>query len=157
MRNGGNLRRRNCGFLDTYWSDHCRHTTFLTKLEGVTIEDGPFSAPITKAFLQYRAAAPAGLRAADRGEARVPDGHRLAAHARPAPDGEAEDQELSSEINACSIVVNIDVSQTSEVAETLKPGWVGTCVGGPWRDIASRAKRKPRMRGFPKENSRNGS
>ena len=40
--------------LDTYWSDHCRHTTFLTKMEDVTIEDGPYSGPITKAFLQYR-------------------------------------------------------------------------------------------------------
>ena len=97
--------------LDTYWSDHCRHTTFLTKLEAVTIEDGPFSAPITKAFLHYRALRQQvfGSRVAEQPECLMDIALMPMRALRQM--GKLEDQELSSEINACSIVVNIEVTQ----------------------------------------------
>ncbi len=116
--------------LDTYWSDHCRHTTFLTKLEAVTIEDGPFSAPIIRAFLHYRALRQQvfGARVAEYPECLMDIALMPMRALRQR--GKLEDQELSSEINACSIVVNIEVSQTSGVVETLEPGSAGDQRGG---------------------------
>lgn len=40
--------------LDTYWSDHCRHTTFLTELKNVTFEDGDYKAPVEKTYNEYK-------------------------------------------------------------------------------------------------------
>lgn len=96
--------------LDTYWSDHCRHTTFLTKLEEVTLEDGPYSAPITKAFLQYRTLRQQvfGPRLAEKPECLM-DIALMPMRALRL-QGKLDDQEVSSEINACSIVVNIDTT-----------------------------------------------
>jgi phosphoribosylformylglycinamidine synthase len=98
--------------LDTYWSDHCRHTTFLTKLEGVTIEDGAYSAEITKAFLQYRALRTQvhGDRLEEKPECLMDIALMPMRALRKA--GKLDDQEVSSEINACSIVVNIDTTAT---------------------------------------------
>ena len=42
--------------LDTYWSDHCRQTTFSTRLEDISVEEGIYTKPIKKALLQYREA-----------------------------------------------------------------------------------------------------
>ena len=42
--------------LDTYWSDHCRHTTFLTELKNVTFEDGDYKAPVEKTYNEYKKA-----------------------------------------------------------------------------------------------------
>ena len=44
--------------LDTYWSDHCRHTTFLTELKNVTFEDGDYKAPVEKTYNEYKKAHP---------------------------------------------------------------------------------------------------
>ena len=111
--------------LDTYWSDHCRHTTFLTRMEEVTIEDGPYSASITKAFLQYRTLRQQvfGPRTAEKPECLMDIALMPMRALRQM--GKLEDQEISSEINACSIVVNIDVTQT------LEPGLAGSQRGGP--------------------------
>lgn len=102
--------------LDTYWSDHCRHTTFLTRMEAVTIEDGAFSAPITKAFLQYRALRQQvfGPRIAEKPECLMDIALMPMRALRQA--GKLEDQEISSEINACSIVVDIEVTPTERQA-----------------------------------------
>jgi phosphoribosylformylglycinamidine synthase len=101
--------------LDTYWSDHCRHTTFLTKLEDVTLEDGPYAAPITQAFLHYRALRQQvfGARAAEKPECLMDIALMPMRALRLA--GKLDDQEVSSEINACSIVVNIDVTPSPNV------------------------------------------
>jgi phosphoribosylformylglycinamidine synthase len=118
--------------LDTYWSDHCRHTTFLTKLEAVTIEDGPFSAPITRAFLQYRTLRQQVFGPQTEKPECLMDIALLPMRALRLM-GKLEDQELSSEINACSIVVNIDVTPangTSNEGQTLEPGFAGNQRGG---------------------------
>ena len=47
--------------LDTYWSDHCRHTTFLTELKNVTFEDGYYREPIEKSYEEYQEAAQGDL------------------------------------------------------------------------------------------------
>ena len=94
--------------LDTYWSDHCRHTTFSTELKEVKIDEGDYKAPIEKTYQQY-----------------VKDhqdmyGDRkdkficlmdlaLMAMRKLKKEGKLQDQEESDEINACSIVVPIKV------------------------------------------------
>jgi phosphoribosylformylglycinamidine synthase len=150
--------------LDTYWSDHCRHTTFLTQLEAVTIEDGPYSAPIAKAFLQYRGLRNQvfGPRAAEKPECLM-DIALLPMRALRRM-GKLEDQEVSSEINACSIVVDVDVTPVGGISaggQAVPPGerqaWLlmfknethnhpteiepyggaATCLGGAIRDPLS--------------------
>lgn len=139
--------------LDTYWSDHCRHTTFLTKLEAVTIEDGPYSAPITRAFLQYRALRQQvhGARLDEKPECLMDIALMPMRALRLA--GKLEDQEISSEINACSIVVTIDTTATPSGQEDwllmfknethnhpteIEPyGGAATCLGGAIRDPLS--------------------
>ncbi|MCD7745115.1 MAG: phosphoribosylformylglycinamidine synthase [Lachnospiraceae bacterium] len=96
--------------LDTYWSDHCRHTTFSTELKDVTFEDGYYRAPIEKTYEQYRK---------DREEIfagradKFPclmDLATLAAR-KLKKEGKLDDQEDSDEINACSIVVPVEVER----------------------------------------------
>ncbi|HWQ10418.1 MAG TPA: phosphoribosylformylglycinamidine synthase, partial [Holophaga sp.] len=145
--------------LDTYWSDHCRHTTFLTKLEGVTVEDGPCSAAITQAFLQYRSlrARVHGARLEERPECLMDIALMPMRALRQA--GKLDDQEVSSEINACSLVVDVDVSplaggdgagtrqepwllmfknETHNHPTEIEPyGGAATCLGGAIRDPLS--------------------
>lgn len=139
--------------LDTYWSDHCRHTTFLTKLEDVTIEDGPFSGPITQAFLQYRTLRQQvfGSRTDEKPECLMDIALLPMRALRLA--GKLEDQEISSEINACSIVVDIDTTAAASGTEKwllmfknethnhpteIEPcGGAATCLGGAIRDPLS--------------------
>ena len=139
--------------LDTYWSDHCRHTTFLTELEKVTIEDGPFSGPIAKAFLDYR-----NLRRQVFGE-RISEKPECLMDIALLPmrvmrqAGKLDDQEQTSEINACSVVVDIDNTAAPEGHEEwllmfknethnhpteIEPfGGAATCLGGAIRDPLS--------------------
>jgi phosphoribosylformylglycinamidine synthase len=142
--------------LDTYWSDHCRHTTFLTRLEEVTLEDGPYAAPITKAFLQYRALRQQvfGPRTAEKPECLMDIALMPMRALRAA--GKLDDQEISSEINACSVVVDIDVTKPGAAVPEQQPwllmfknethnhpteiepyGGAATCLGGAIRDPLS--------------------
>ena len=140
--------------LDTYWSDHCRHTTFLTRLEAVTIEDGPYSAPIAKAFLQYRSLRPQvfGPRTAEKPECLMDIALMPMRALRQA--GKLEDQEVSSEINACSIVGRRSIrpprprgqeewllmfkNETHNHPTEIEPyGGAATCLGGAIRDPLS--------------------
>lgn len=139
--------------LDTYWSDHCRHTTFLTKLESVTVEDGAYSSAITQAFLQYRALRPQvhGARLEEKPECLM-DIALMPMRALRL-QGKLDDQEVSSEINACSIVVNVDTTATPSGQEEwllmfknethnhpteIEPtGGAATCLGGAIRDPLS--------------------
>lgn len=135
--------------LDTYWSDHCRHTTFSTELKEVTFGDGDYKAPIVKTYEKYLA---------DRAE--IFKGREdkfvclmdlaLMAMRKLKAEGKLEDQEESDEINACSIIVPVDVNGTEEEwlinfkNEThnhpteIEPfGGAATCLGGAIRDPLS--------------------
>jgi len=138
--------------LDTYWSDHCRHTTFLTQVTGVEVDEGPMAEPIRRACEQYRE-----LRrelfgdASDRPECLM-DIALLPARAMQKA-GRLEDQERTSEINACSVIVDIDNSaapsgreewllmfknETHNHPTEIEPfGGAATCLGGAIRDPLS--------------------
>ncbi len=135
--------------LDTYWSDHCRHTTFSTELKNVTIEDGYYKAPIQATFDDYLDNFKILYKDRDDKFVCLMD-LALLAMKRLKADGKLADQEESDEINACSIVVPINVDGTEEEwlinfkNEThnhpteIEPfGGAATCLGGAIRDPLS--------------------
>ena len=98
--------------IDTYWSDHCRHTTFLTNIGKVEIEDGVYSAPIKKAYESY-----IGSRRyvyEDRQKDVCLMDIATIAMKELRKRGCLNDLDESDEINACSIVVNVDVDGKNE-------------------------------------------
>ena len=135
--------------LDTYWSDHCRHTTFQTELKHITFEPGDYLAPIQESYEDY--VKTRGELFADRPD-KFPCLMDLAliAMRRLKKEGKLADQEESDEINACSIVVPVEVDGKSEEwlvnfkNEThnhpteIEPfGGAATCLGGAIRDPLS--------------------
>ena len=135
--------------LDTYWSDHCRHTTFSTELTDVSFADGYYRKPIEETYRQYLA---------DRAE--IFKGRKdkfvclmdlaLMAMRKLKAEGKLQDQEESDEINACSIVVPVEIDgQTEEWLVNFKNethnhpteiepfGGAATCLGGAIRDPLS--------------------
>lgn len=93
--------------IDTYWSDHCRHTTFMTHLEDVSFEAGLSNEPVRKAWETYQT-----LRTEIYGQARRPVtlmDMAVVAMKALRKSGQLEDLEVSEEINACSIEVPVDV------------------------------------------------
>ena len=135
--------------LDTYWSDHCRHTTFSTELKNVTIEDGFYKAPIQETYNDYLDNFKILYKDRDDKFVCLMD-LALLAMKRLKADGKLADQEESDEINACSIVVPINVDGTEEEwlinfkNEThnhpteIEPfGGAATCLGGAIRDPLS--------------------
>ena len=135
--------------LDTYWSDHCRHTTFSTELTNVTFGEGAYKNRIEATFKKYLAD-----REAIYGNRRdkyvcLMDLGTLAAKKLKA-EGKLEDQEESDEINACSIVVPVDEdgheeewlinfkNETHNHPTEIEPfGGAATCLGGAIRDPLS--------------------
>ncbi len=135
--------------LDTYWSDHCRHTTFSTELKNITIEDGYYKAPIEDTYNDYLDNFKVLYKDRDDKFVCLMD-LALLAMKRLKADGKLDDQEESDEINACSIVVPINVDGTEEEwlinfkNEThnhpteIEPfGGAATCLGGAIRDPLS--------------------
>ena len=139
--------------LDTYWSDHCRHTTFSTELKHVEFANGPYKKVFEHAFRDYLAT---------RSElyAKRPDKYSCLmdlgtiAAKRLKKEGKLQDQEESDEINACSIVVPVEIEENGEKRteewlvffknEThnhpteIEPfGGAATCLGGAIRDPLS--------------------
>ena len=135
--------------LDTYWSDHCRHTTFSTELTNVKFDEGDYKAPIVDTYNKYLA---------DREE--IYKGRKdkfvclmdlaLMAMKKLKAEGKLADQEESDEINACSIVVPVDVdgkeeewlinfkNETHNHPTEIEPfGGAATCLGGAIRDPLS--------------------
>ncbi|MCI8981498.1 MAG: phosphoribosylformylglycinamidine synthase [Hungatella sp.] len=135
--------------LDTYWSDHCRHTTFQTELKDVTFTEGAYKAPIQGVYEQYLA---------DREE--IYKGRKdkfvclmdlaLLAMKKLRAQGKLEDLEESEEINACSIVVPVEIdgekeewlvnfkNETHNHPTEIEPfGGAATCLGGAIRDPLS--------------------
>ncbi|MCD8148261.1 MAG: phosphoribosylformylglycinamidine synthase [Clostridiales bacterium] len=135
--------------LDTYWSDHCRHTTFSTELKDISFGDGYYLEPIQKAYEQYQENFAEIY--ADRPEKFVClMDLALMAMKKLKKDGKLQDQEESDEINACSIVVPLTVdgkeeewlinfkNETHNHPTEIEPfGGAATCLGGAIRDPLS--------------------
>lgn len=135
--------------LDTYWSDHCRHTTFSTELKDVTITDGDYKAPIEDTYNRYLADREVLYKGRDDKFVCLMD-LALLAMKKLRAEGKLEDLEVSDEINACSIVVPVEIDGVSEEwlvnfkNEThnhpteIEPfGGAATCLGGAIRDPLS--------------------
>lgn len=135
--------------LDTYWSDHCRHTTFSTELKNVKFDEGDCKEPIENTYKQYL-----------KDHSEIFAGREdkfvclmdlaLMAMRKLKREGKLQDQEESDEINACSIVVPIKVdgveeewlinfkNETHNHPTEIEPfGGAATCLGGAIRDPLS--------------------
>lgn len=135
--------------LDTYWSDHCRHTTFSTELKDIVFDEGDYRKPIEDTYKEYL-----------RDHSKIFAGREdkfvclmdlaLMAMRRLKKEGKLQDQEESDEINACSIVVPIKVdgkeeewlinfkNETHNHPTEIEPfGGAATCLGGAIRDPLS--------------------
>lgn len=134
--------------IDTYWSDHCRHTTFLTSIEGVDIEDGKYTAPLKDAYKSYLESRKFVY--GDKNKDICLMDIAVIAMKELKKRGKLEDLDESDEINACSIVVNVDVdgkneewvvmfkNETHNHPTEIEPfGGAATCLGGAIRDPLS--------------------
>jgi len=99
--------------LDTYWSDHCRHTTFSTELKDVTFGNGDYKEPIQKTYEDYLAVHKK-LYANRKDKFVCLMDLALMAMRKLKKEGKLQDQEESDEINACSIVVPVEVDGKTE-------------------------------------------
>ncbi len=135
--------------LDTYWSDHCRHTTFSTELKDVTFGEGDYKEPIVKTYEHYLATHKEIFKGRNDKFVCLMD-LALMAMRKLKAEGKLADQEESEEINACSIVVPVDVdgveeewlinfkNETHNHPTEIEPfGGAATCLGGAIRDPLS--------------------
>ena len=135
--------------LDTYWSDHCRHTTFSTELTDVKFDEGDYKEPIVKIYEKYLADREVLYKGRDDKFVCLMD-LALMAMKKLKSEGKLADQEESDEINACSIVVPVDVdgkeeewlinfkNETHNHPTEIEPfGGAATCLGGAIRDPLS--------------------
>lgn len=135
--------------LDTYWSDHCRHTTFQTELKDVSFTDGDYRKPIEDTYHQYLADREEVLKGKNDKYVCLMD-LALMAMRKLRKEGKLEDLEVSEEINACSIVVPVLVdgveeewlvnfkNETHNHPTEIEPfGGAATCLGGAIRDPLS--------------------
>lgn len=135
--------------LDTYWSDHCRHTTFSTELKHITFDEGYFRKPMEATYQKYRKDFDELYAGKNDKFVCLMDLAVLAAKKLKA-EGKLDDQEESDEINACSIVVPIEVdgqteewllnfkNETHNHPTEIEPfGGAATCLGGAIRDPLS--------------------
>ncbi len=139
--------------LDTYWSDHCRHTTFSTELKNISFEDGYYRAPIETTFESYKDTRDEIFAGRDDKFICLMDlatmGMRKLRDA-----GLLDDMEVSDEINACSVVVPVEMdygdytekeewlvffkNETHNHPTEIEPfGGAATCLGGAIRDPLS--------------------
>ncbi len=135
--------------LDTYWSDHCRHTTFSTELKNVYFEDGFYHEPIVAAYEQYLKDREEIFKGRDDKFVCLMD-IALIAMRKLKAEGKLADMEESDEINACSIVVPVEIdgkeeewlvffkNETHNHPTEIEPfGGAATCLGGAIRDPLS--------------------
>ena len=135
--------------LDTYLSDHCRHTTFSTELTDVKFDEGDYKEPIVKTYEKYLADREVLYKGRDDKFVCLMD-LALMAMKKLKSEGKLADQEESDEINACSIVVPVDVdgkeeewlinfkNETHNHPTEIEPfGGAATCLGGAIRDPLS--------------------
>ena len=135
--------------LDTYWSDHCRHTTFSTELKDVSFGEGDYREPIEDTYKQYLSDHSEIFKGREDKFVCLMD-LALMAMRKLKKEGKLNDQEESDEINACSIVVPIKVdgveeewlvnfkNETHNHPTEIEPfGGAATCLGGAIRDPLS--------------------
>lgn len=134
--------------LDTYWSDHCRHTTFMTKIENVEIESGKYSDIIKETYSMYKDSRKKVY--VDRDKDMCLMDIATIAMKELRKDGKLEDLDVSEEINACSINVDVEIdgkkeeylvmfkNETHNHPTEIEPfGGAATCLGGAIRDPLS--------------------
>ncbi len=139
--------------LDTYWSDHCRHTTFSTELKNVEFDDGYYREPIETTYQCYLDTKDEIYK--DRTDKFVClMDVALMGMKKLRADGKLEDMEVSDEINACSVVVPVEMeyedgkvteewlvffkNETHNHPTEIEPfGGAATCLGGAIRDPLS--------------------
>ena len=134
--------------IDTYWSDHCRHTTFMTVLDEVVIEDGLYGRPVSEAYETYTSMRTAVYADQRRAISLMDLATINMKHMRKL--GKLEDLDVSEEINACSIRIPVDVdgvdepwllmfkNETHNHPTEIEPfGGAATCLGGAIRDPLS--------------------
>ena len=139
--------------LDTYWSDHCRHTTFQTELKNVSFEDGDYTKPMKDTFDSYKASHDEMYKGRDDKFVSLMD-IALLGMKKLREEGKLDDMEVSDEINACSIVVPVEIdhgngpeteewlvffkNETHNHPTEIEPfGGAATCLGGAIRDPLS--------------------
>ncbi|KIR01607.1 Phosphoribosylformylglycinamidine synthaseansferase subunit [Lachnospiraceae bacterium TWA4] len=135
--------------LDTYWSDHCRHTTFSTELTNVEFLDGDYKESIENTYKNYLSDFKEIYAGRDDKFVCLMD-LALMAMKKLKKEGKLDDQEESDEINACSIVVPVEVdgeveewlvnfkNETHNHPTEIEPfGGAATCLGGAIRDPLS--------------------
>ena len=140
--------------LDTYWSDHCRHTTFSTEITDVEFDDGFYRTPIETTYQSYLDTREEIYAGRDDKFPCLMD-LALMAMKKLRAEGKLEDMEVSDEINACSIVVPVEVdydhqgpeqeewlvffkNETHNHPTEIEPfGGAATCLGGAIRDPLS--------------------
>ena len=140
--------------LDTYWSDHCRHTTFSTELKDVAFEDGYYKAPIEKTYEDYLATRAEIFAGRSDKFVCLMDLATMAMR-KLKKEGKLDDMEQSDEINACSVVVPVEMeyengekvteewlvffkNETHNHPTEIEPfGGAATCLGGAIRDPLS--------------------
>ena len=138
--------------IDTYWSDHCRHTTFQTVIEDVAIAPGRFTRPIEEAYKEYLLSRETvyGEQATEEKEEICLMDVALLAMKELRKKGRLPDLDESEEINACSIVVPAEINgrreewlvmfknETHNHPTEIEPfGGAATCLGGAIRDPLS--------------------
>ena len=142
--------------LDTYWSDHCRHTTFGTELKDVEFEDGFYAEPIKASYDEYLAAREALYTTDDKKKEKFISLMDIALMGmkKLKKDGKLTDMEVSEENNACTVVVPVEVdygqgpktenwlvffkNETHNHPTEIEPfGGAATCLGGAIRDPLS--------------------
>ena len=139
--------------LDTYWSDHCRHTTFSTELKNVSFGEGRYREPIENAYQDYLKTREEIFAGRDDKFVCLMD-LALMAMRKLKKDGKLDDMEESDEINACSVVAPVEMdygegpvteewlvffkNETHNHPTEIEPfGGAATCLGGAIRDPLS--------------------
>ena len=139
--------------LDTYWSDHCRHTTFSTELKNVSFGEGKYREPIEKTYQDYLTVRKEVFKGREDKFVCLMD-LALMAMRKLKKDGKLDDMEESDEINACSVVVPVEMdygdgpvteewlvffkNETHNHPTEIEPfGGAATCLGGAIRDPLS--------------------
>ena len=139
--------------LDTYWSDHCRHTTFSTELKDVEFGEGYYRSPIETTYQSYLDTRAEIFAGRDDKFVCLMD-LALMAMRKLKKDGKLDDMEESDEINACSVVVPVEMdygdyketeewlvffkNETHNHPTEIEPfGGAATCLGGAIRDPLS--------------------
>lgn len=134
--------------IDTYWSDHCRHTTFLTEIKNIDFQEGKYANPIKKAYHEYISTRETVYKD-NKKEICLMDIATIAMkYLRK--NGFLNDLDISDEINACSIEVDVDIegkmekylvmfkNETHNHPTEIEPfGGAATCLGGAIRDPLS--------------------